>query len=46
MVNASEDSSDECPRCGSENVSSDVRTDIPGDRRHNHGCDDCLFVWD
>ena len=36
----------ECPRCGSDNVDEDVTTDIPGDGRHDYGCNDCLFVWD
>lgn len=35
-----------CPRCGSTNTQDDVSTDIPGDRTHDHGCDDCLYVWD
>ena len=36
----------ECPRCGSDDVDEDVTTDIPGDGRHDYGCNDCLFVWD
>lgn len=35
-----------CPRCGSEHTKDDVTTDIPGDGEHDHGCDDCLYVWD
>lgn len=35
-----------CPRCGSDNTDTNVTTDIPGDGRHDYGCNECLFVWD
>lgn len=35
----------ECPRCGSNDITEDPDTDLPGDNS-DYACNECLYLWD